>query len=82
MANRRESQYWTPPPTLTPGKDWSAYASLGYRINVHWSVVGYYDSYRFQQSASVTATANGNTFSIYQPKSSMDVFGLQVLYSF
>ena len=69
-------------PTLTPGKEWSAYASIGYRIGAHWSVVGYYDSYRFQQSASVQATLNGQQFSIYQPKSSMDVLGVQVLYSF
>jgi hypothetical protein len=69
-------------PTLTPGKDWSAYASIGYRINAHWSVAGYYDSYRFQQSASVQATSNGIPYSIYQPKSSMDVLGVQVLYSF
>jgi hypothetical protein len=69
-------------PTLTPGKDWSAYASIGYRISAHWSVVGYYDSYRFQQSASVQATFNGQQFSIFQPQSSMDVIGVQVLYSF
>jgi hypothetical protein len=69
-------------PTLTPGKDWSAYASVGYRFGAHWSVVGYYDSYRFQQSASVQATLNGTQYSIYQPKSSMDVLGIQVLYSF
>jgi hypothetical protein len=69
-------------PTLTPGKDWSAYASIGYRISAHWSVVGYYDSYRFQQSSSVQATFNGQQFSIFQPQSSMDVIGVQVLYSF
>ena len=69
-------------PTLTPGKEWSAYASIGYRIGAHWSVVGYYDSYRFQQSASVQATLNGQQYSIYQPKSSMDVLGVQVLYTF
>ncbi len=69
-------------PTLTPGKDWSAYASIGYRIGSHWSVVGYYDSYRFRQSTSVQATLNGRQFSIFQPQSSMDVLGIQVLYSF
>jgi hypothetical protein len=69
-------------PTLTPGKDWSAYASIGYRFGAHWSVVGYYDSYRFQQSAAVPATRNGTQYSVYQPESSMDVLGVQVLYSF
>jgi len=69
-------------PTLTPGKEWSAYGSIGYRFGAHWSVLGYYDSYRFQQSSSVQATLNGTQYSVYQPKSSMDVFGVQVLYSF
>lgn len=69
-------------PTLTPGKDWSAYASIGYRIDAQWSVVGYYDSYRFQQSPSVQATLNGTSYSLDQPKSSMNVLGIQVLYSF
>ena len=40
-------------PTFTPGKDWSAYANVGYRIDAHWSLVGYYDSYRFSQSQTV-----------------------------
>ena len=44
--------------------------------------MGYYDSYRFQQSESVQATLNGTQYSIYQPKSSMDVLGIQILYSF
>jgi hypothetical protein len=69
-------------PTLTPGKDWSAYASIGYRINGTWSVVGYYDSYRFKESQTVQATLNGTQYTLFQPKSSMNVLGIQVLYSF
>jgi hypothetical protein len=69
-------------PTLTPGKDWSAYANIGYRFNRHWGVMGYYDSYRFQQSSNVQATRNGTQYFVFQPKSSMDVAGVQVLYSF
>jgi len=69
-------------PTLTPGKDWSAYASIGYRIDGHWSVLGFYNSYRFQQSQSVQVTSGGTVYNVYQPKSSMDVLGLSLLYSF
>jgi hypothetical protein len=69
-------------PTLTPGKDWSAYASLGYRIDAHWSVLGFYDSYRFQQSQPVQVTSNGTVYNVFQPKSSMDVLGLSLLYTF
>jgi hypothetical protein len=69
-------------PTLAPGADWSAYASLGYRIGAHWSVVGFYDSYRFQQSPTVQTTSGGTLYYIYQPKSSMDVFGVTAVYTF
>jgi hypothetical protein len=69
-------------PTLTPGKDWSAYASVGYRFGGNWSVVGYYDSYRFKESQTVQATLNGTQYTLFQPKSSMNVVGIQVLYSF
>jgi hypothetical protein len=62
------------------------YAQLGYRFNRNWDLVGYYDGYRFGQSNFVTTTANTTfpraTFSVFQPKSSMDVFGLKVKYTF
>jgi hypothetical protein len=69
-------------PTLRPGGSWSAYASLGYRIGAHWSVAGFYDSYRFQQSPPVQATLGGTLYYIYQPKSSMNVYGVTAAYTF
>ncbi len=71
-------------PILQPGKDISFYAQLGYRINARWDMVAYYDSWRFKQSPTVTATkiSDGKLYNIYQPKSSMDAFGLRVMYLF
>lgn len=71
-------------PILQPGKDISIYAQLGYRISARWDVVAYYDSWRFKQSPKVTATkiSEGKLYDIWQPKSSMDAFGLRVMYSF
>jgi hypothetical protein len=69
-------------PTLRPGGKWSGYASFGYRFGGHWSVVGFYDSYRFQQSPTVQVTSGNTVFYVYQPKSSLDVFGVTVQYSF
>ena len=70
-------------PTLQPGKDISLYAQLGYRISARWDVVAYYDSWRFKQSPEVTATdSQGASWRIWQPKSSMDAFGLRAMYSF
>jgi len=69
-------------PALHPGGNWSGYASFGYRFGGHWSVVGFYDSYRFKQSPSAQITSGGTTFLVYQPKSSLDLFGVTVSYSF
>ena len=70
-------------PTLNPGGSWSGYASFGYRFGGHWSVVGFYDSYRFQQSPSVQVSVDGVPVgSVFQPKSSLDVVGVTVLYTF
>jgi len=69
-------------PTLRPGGNVSGYASFGYRFGARWSVVGFYDSYRFLQSPTVQVTSGGLTYNVFQPKSSMDVVGVSVLYSF
>ena len=69
-------------PTVHPGGSWSGYASFGYRFGGHWSVVGFYDSYRFQQSPSVQVSMGSAAGYVYQPKSSMDVLGVTVLYTF
>jgi hypothetical protein len=69
-------------PIITPGKDISLYAELGYRINDHFDVIGYYDSWRFKKSNIVTTTNAMGTWNIWQPKSSMDALGLMAMYLF
>ena len=77
-----DSLGYTSNPTLSPGKDISLYAELGYRISQRWDVIGYYDSWRFKRSNTVTASRGGLLYGIYQPKSSMDALGLKAIYSF
>jgi hypothetical protein len=73
-------------PILRPGKDPSFYGQVGYRFSRRWSLLGYYDSYRFGRSNAVTATANrsfpGATFSVFQPQSRMDLLGLRLQFTF
>jgi hypothetical protein len=69
-------------PQLSPGKRFSLYAELAYRPGRSWDIVGYYDSWRFSQSDAVTATSGGSLYSIVQPQSSMNTFGLKAMYSF
>lgn len=69
-------------PKLSPGKNVSLYAELAYRTGKYWDIVGYYDSWRFKQSEPVYVTSGGTLYSIVQPESSMDTFGLKALYSF
>lgn len=68
-------------PILSPGKDLSAYASLGYRLGQRTQLVAYYDSFRFKRSDDVNATLIGTgPQTIFQPPSSMDVIGLKFEY--
>ena len=69
-------------PVITPGKDISLYAELGYRINKNWDVLGYYDSWRFKRSKTVMASRGGMLYGVYQPQSSMDAYGIKAMYSF
>lgn len=69
-------------PQLSPGRSPSLYAELAYRTGKYWDIVGYYDSWRFSQSAPVTASSGGTLYSIVQPQSHMNTFGLKALYSF
>jgi len=69
-------------PRLRPGKDFSFYATLGYRVNAAWDVLAYYDSYRFKESNHVAVTRGGALFDVFQPKSEMDVFGMKIQYNF
>jgi hypothetical protein len=72
-------------PRLEPQGEVSGYAQLGYRFSPQWSVIGYYDSYRFGESKSVATTNSGfpgTTFNIFQPSSRVDTLGLRVRFSF
>ena len=64
-------------PKLHPGRAPSLYAEIGYRFT-QWTLTGYYDSYRFKQSPGENVTAGGARFIVFQPKSSVDSFGLRL----
>lgn len=70
---------------LHPKGQPSFYAQAGYRFALRWSLIGYYDSYRFRESAVVTATSPafpGTQFGLFQPASKVDSFGLKLQYEF
>ena len=67
---------------LRPEGEVSVYAELGHRFTAHWSLAGYYDSYRFGESDAVLVTDGLTTEAFFQPKSSVDSFGLRLRYSF
>lgn len=69
-------------PTLTPGKDPSLYAQVGYRFTPKWSLLGYYDSYRFGRSRAERVTSGGASFQVFQPESRMDVLGVRLVHTF
>ncbi len=71
--------------TLHPKGELSAYAQVGYRFQRRWSLIGYYDGYRFGESKTVTATSSafpGTQFLLFQPASKVDSFGLKLQYEF
>lgn len=67
---------------LTLGKGVSLYAELAYRPGKYWDIVGYYDSSRFKQSESIGITSGSTIYSITQPQSRINTFGLKAMYSF
>jgi hypothetical protein len=72
-------------PSLEPKGEPSLYAQAGYRFSRQWSLIGYYDSYRFGESNGVAATradTPGTTFVVFQPASSVDTLGLRLRYTF
>ncbi len=81
-----DSEGFTSNPALSPKSTISGYAEFGYRINARFDVLGYYDSWRFGQSADVRANKPtdppGSYWLIYQPKSNMDALGIKLLVSF
>ena len=57
----------------------------GYRFTPRWSLIGYYDGYRFGESKSVRATSAsspGTQFQLFQPASTIDSFGAKLRYDF
>ena len=69
-------------PILHPGRGASVYGQLGYRFSSRWSLAGYYDGYRFGRSRAEPATLGGASFTVFQPKSRMEVLGLRLAFSF
>ena len=81
-------------PYLEPKGELSVYAQVGYRFTPRWSLIGYYDGYRFGESSAVRVTTSDPQtcarrsaappcpFSLFQPASSIDAYGLRLQYSF
>lgn len=77
-------------PRLEPKGAVSLYAEAGYRFNPAWSLIGYYDSYRFRESAPTAVLVNPSVpgcgapagCTLVQPASRLDSFGLRLRYSF
>jgi len=70
---------------LRPKGELSVYAHAGYRFAERWSLIGYYDGYRFGESKTVKATSAafpGTQFLLFQPASKVDTFGLKLQYDF
>ena len=79
-------------PYLEPKGELSVYAEVGYRFARQWSVVGYYDGYRFGESSAVRVTVTDPAacspasapcaLSFFQPASKVDSYGLRLQYNF
>jgi hypothetical protein len=69
-------------PTLQLGRQFSLYAQVGHRFSRRWSLAAYYDGYRFEESSSATVTTGGAAFTVVQPKSKVDSFGMRLQYAF
>lgn len=71
--------------TLHPKGRLSGYAQLGYRYQRRWSLIGYYEGYRFGESSTITTTSAafpGTQFVIFQPASKVDSLGVRLQYEF
>jgi hypothetical protein len=69
-------------PRLSPKGEASLYGQVGYRFTPQWSLIGYYDSYRFGESDAVLASSGAPTFLVFQPASRVDALGVRLRYSF
>lgn len=74
--------------TVSPGNAYSGFVTLLFEPqanpdkpgNLFFSV--YYDGFRFDPSKAKTATHNGSPIPVWQPKTQIDVYGLQIGYRF
>lgn len=69
---------------LSPARRVSGFFSAHYRLNMRWSLTGYYDSYRFDKSPSVPVTQNGapTIYVQYQPKFEQYRYGISLSHQF
>lgn len=67
-------------PRMAPGRRLSGYAEVDYRLNLNWTLVGQWDSYRFGRSPERTVTVDGNAARVSQPATRMHTFGLRLEY--
>jgi hypothetical protein len=65
-------------PPLHPGEEISLFGTAGLELTPAWSLVLYYDSFRFSESSAETETGMG----FHQPRSTMDLYGLKALFRF
>ena len=69
-------------PRLHPLGATSAYADIGYRFGRHWTLSGYYDSYRFKESLKAGTTRGGLALLVWQPASTAKAVGLRLQHHF
>lgn len=69
-------------PRLKPEGRWSPYAQAGYRFSPAWSLIAYYDSYRFAESKAVPVNLGTSSVFFFQPQSTLQTYGLRLRYSF
>lgn len=74
---------------LHPDGRWSLYADAGYRVNRNFTVSAFYDSYRFDQSATVNVSGPTCQASfgvpncrLLQPASNADMYGVRLTLHF
>lgn len=70
--------------TVSPGNAVSGFVALNLESRPAWLksdsllLTLYYDGYRFKRSDSETVTRSGTPYQVSQPKTEIDIFGLQV----
>lgn len=70
------------PVTLSPGREWSMFARLRSTVpspfkGAKTAISAYYEGYRFSKSPAVATSIGGQAVQVLQPKSNMDMLGVQ-----